>query len=421
MIVNDTAPKALLKELFETAVKAALPDVTLRQALPEKPKGKTVVIGAGKGAAQLAKAFEEQWDGEISGTIVTRYGYGESCTHLDVLEASHPVPDQAGIEATQKIISAVSDLSPDDLVVALICGGGSALLAAPPQGFTLNDEIALNEALLASGAPISVMNEIRRRFSQIKGGRLAQLAHPAKVVSLVVSDIPGDTLADIASGPTIAPDKIDDDIQDLIKTYALSLPDNILKHIVTPSALPPASNDAEFKLDETHLLASARKSLDAAAHHATQMGITPIILSDRFEGESREVGRVIGAMAQEFASNEIKKPVILLSGGETTVTIKGNGKGGPNTELLLALASQIDGIPNVTAMSADTDGIDGSEDNAGAFADGTTAKRLRDAGIDPQKSLANNDAWTAFDAIGDIFAPGPTGTNVNDFRAVLIT
>lgn len=421
MTTDLSNPKKLLTELFDVAVKAALPDVTLRDALPEKPTGRTIVIGAGKGAAQLGKAFEEQWDGEISGTIVTRYGYGETCEHLKVREASHPVPDQAGIEATQQITADISDLSTDDLVVALICGGGSALLAAPPEGFDLNDEMALNTALLASGAPISIMNEIRRRFSMVKGGRLAQMAHPAKVVSLVVSDIPGDTLADIASGPTVAPDQISDDIQQLIKTYNIDLPANILAHICKPEAAPLTSDAPAFAQDSTHLLASARKSLDAAAAHAKSLGIEPIILSDRFEGESREVGRVIGAIAQEYASNNAPKPLILLSGGETTVTITGQGKGGPNTELLLSLATQIDGNANIHALSADTDGIDGSEDNAGAFADGATVQKLRENNIDPQKYLTNNDAWSAFDRIGDIFAPGPTGTNVNDFRAVLIT
>jgi len=413
-------PKAILTDLFDVAVKAALPDVTLRDAMPAKPKGKTVVIGAGKGAAQLAKTFEDQWDGEMSGVIVTRYGYGETCAQLEVLEASHPVPDQAGIDATQKMIRVLSGLTADDLVVALICGGGSALLAAPPQGFDLNDEIALNTALLASGAPISVMNEIRRRFSQVKGGRLAKMAHPAQVVSLVVSDIPGDILSDIASGPTIPPTSISEDLQGLIDTYGIQLPPRILEHICREDAVPPLQNAPDFSKDSAHLLASARKSLRAAAARATELGCTPMILSDRFEGESREVGRIIGAIAQEFALTPRDKPLILLSGGETTVTIKGTGKGGPNTELLLSLAQQIDGISSISALSADTDGIDGSEDNAGAFADGTTVSRLRRIGVDPSKILADNDAWTAFNTIGDVFAPGPTGTNVNDFRAVLI-
>ncbi len=421
MTPQQTTARQLLTDLFDVAVRAALPDVTLKAFLPSKPKGRTVVIGAGKGAAQLAKTFEDQWDGALSGTVVTRYGYGENCQHIKVIEASHPVPDQAGIDATQEIMAAVSDLSADDLVIALFCGGGSALLAAPPQGFDLNDEIALNEALLASGAPISAMNEIRRRFSTVKGGRLAKLAHPAKVISLVVSDIPGDTLADIASGPTIPPSLISKDISSITDTYEISLPQKIHDYIQLVDAEPPLSTDPIFKNNEAHLLASARKSLDAAAAHARSIGLTPMILSDRFEGKSSELGGILGAIAREFASNSMKKPVILLSGGETTVTITGTGKGGPNTETLLALAGQIEGVNNVTALSADTDGIDGSEDNAGAFADGTTVQRLRALGIDPQKSLANNDAWTAFNAIDDIFAPGPTGTNVNDFRAILIT
>lgn len=414
-------PRDLLEALFNVAVKAALPDVALRDAMPDKPTGRTIVVGAGKGAAQLAKAFEDQWDGALSGVVVTRYGYGEACRQIKVLEASHPVPDQAGIDATREISASLEGLTKDDLVVALICGGGSALLAAPPDGFDLSDEIALNEALLASGAPISAMNEIRRRFSKVKGGRLAQMAHPAKVVSLVVSDIPGDRLGDIASGPTIPPDEISQDIAGLIETYGIMLPEPVLTHIKRADAAPPIASADAFARDEAHLLASARKSLDAARAHAQGLGITPIILSDRFEGESREVGRILGAIAQEFKSSHPGKPLILLSGGETTVTIKGSGKGGPNTEFLLSLAAQIDGASGIFAISADTDGIDGSEDNAGAFADGTTIARLRALGIDPSKCLAENDAWSAFNAIGDIFAPGPTGTNVNDFRAVLIT
>ena len=413
-------PKSVLSDLYEVAVNAALPSVTLSQNIPAAPKGKTVVIGAGKGAAQLAKSLENQWDGEISGTIVTRYGYGERCERLSVLEASHPVPDAAGLKATQALIDVISGLTKDDLVIALMCGGGSALLAAPPKGFTLEDEIELNQILLSCGAPISVMNTVRRRFSTVKGGRLAALAHPAKLVSLVVSDIPGDTLADVASGPTIPADDGDTDIAKLLDTYKIALPERIKAHVTSPKSAPPSSQDPIFKSHETHLLASARKSLDAAAAHARQMGITPIVLSDRFEGESREVGRIVGAIAQEFAQNGTPKPFVLLSGGETTVTIAHKGKGGPNTEFLLSLAMEIEGAQNLAALSADTDGIDGSEDNAGAFADGSTIARMRSQEIDPQEHLARNNAWTAFERIGDIFAPGPTGTNVNDFRAVLV-
>ena len=420
MSQNIKDPKAVLSDLYQVAVNAALPSMTLSQALPEKPSGKTVVIGAGKGAAQLAKSFEDQWDGEISGTIVTRYGYGETCDRLNVLEASHPVPDAAGLKATKNLINEISDLSKDDLVIALMCGGGSALLAAPPEGFTLQDEIELNQTLLSSGAPISVMNTIRRRFSTVKGGRLAALAHPAKVVSLVVSDIPGDILADVASGPTVPAEERDVDIAKLLETYKIELPDRIKAHVTAPESAPPSPSDVMFSTHETHLLASARKSLDAAAAAAREKGITPIVLSDRFEGESREVGRIVGAIAQEFTQNGTPKPFVLLSGGETTVTIAHKGKGGPNTEFLLSLAMQIEGAENLSAFSADTDGIDGSEDNAGAFADGTTIARMRSKGIDPNEHLSRNNAWTAFDAVGDVFAPGPTGTNVNDFRAVLV-
>ena len=408
-----TDPKTFLTDLFDIAVKAALPDEVMGAHLPEPPKGRTVVIGAGKGAAQLAQTFERLWDGPVSGVVVTRYGYAVPCAQIEIVEASHPVPDAAGIAATEKLISVLEGLTEDDLVVALICGGGSALLAAPPEGFTLEDEQALNKALLASGAPISAMNALRRRFSRVKGGRLAQMAAPAKLVSLVVSDIPGDVLPDVASGPTIPTE--DADCAALIKSYGIDLPPAVEAYLLSDAAAPPAPDHPSFARIETRLLASAQQSLLAAAAAAEAAGIAPLILSDALEGESREVGAVIGAMARYRAG---EGPVVLLSGGETTVTLKGKGKGGPNTECLMGLAQAIDGTEGIAALSADTDGIDGSEDNAGAFVDGSTVARLREAGLDPQALLANNDAWTGFDALGDLFVPGPTGTNVNDFRAV---
>lgn len=417
--MSDDADKALLISLFDEAVRAADPDTCLAGHIPARPKGRTVVIGAGKGAAQLAQAFERQYDGPLTGVVVTRYGYAAPCDRIEVLEASHPVPDQAGIKATQRIIDAVADLGPDDLVVALICGGGSALLAAPPDGFDLNHEQALNQALLASGAPITAMNAVRRRFSKVKGGRLAALAAPAKVLSLIVSDIPGDIAADVASGPTVPAEGDPQDILAFAENYAIDLPDWAPKALSAPSAAPPAA--ADFTNLETRIIASARKSLEAAAALAARHGVTAHILSDALEGEAREVGRVLGAIAREaFGGALWAKPLVLLSGGETTVTLKAKGRGGPNTELLLGLAAAIEGVRGVTAMSADTDGIDGSEDNAGGFVNGETLNRLRAKGLDARALLNRNDAYTAFEALGDLHAPGPTGTNVNDFRAILI-
>ncbi|MEK1931589.1 MAG: glycerate kinase [Pararhizobium sp.] len=415
-------PKALLKTLFDAAVAAADPARVLAANLPERPKGKTVVVGAGKGAAQMAQVFERLWDGPLSGAIVTRYGYGAPCERIEVLEASHPLPDESGLRASQRLMQEASGLTEDDLVVALICGGGSALLPMPAAGLTLQDEIAVNRALLASGAPISAMNAVRKHVSLIKGGRLAAAAHPAKVVSLVVSDIPGDDPALVASGPTIPDGSTREDALRYIERYRLELPQKAMDFIRDGDCAAPAPSDPRFASNTVRLVASAAVSLEAAAAAARAAGVEAVILSDAMEGEASEVGRVHAAIAREVAvrNRPFSKPVVILSGGETTVTIRGKGKGGRNSEFLLSLALGIDGCPGVSALAADTDGIDGSEDNAGAFADGTSIARLAANNIDAEALLDRNDSWSAFDAIGDIFKPGPTGTNVNDFRAILV-
>ena len=414
--------KAFLTRLFEAAVAAADPKLALASALPKPPKGRTIVIGAGKGAAQMAAAFEDLWPTPVEGVVVTRYGYAAPTRSIRIMEASHPVPDEAGANATQALFEAVADLGPDDLVVALICGGGSALLPAPPPGMTLADEAALNECLLASGAPISVMNAIRKQVSTIKGGRLAAAAHPARVVSLVVSDVPGDDPAQVASGPTVPDSVTRADALNHIAAYGIALPEKIRDHLASDNGHPPLPDDPVFADNEVHVIASARLSLEAAARLASSENVPPVILSDAIEGEARDVGQVHAAIAREVRQRgrPFSPPVVILSGGETTVTIQNpGGRGGRNTEFLLAFAGGIQGH-HITALAADTDGIDGSEDNAGAFADGTTWSRIRAAGQDPAALLAAHDAWGAFDNIGDIFAPGPTGTNVNDFRAILI-
>ncbi|WP_438754228.1 glycerate kinase type-2 family protein [Pararhizobium sp. O133] len=413
--------KDFLAELFRAAVQAADPEKAVSAYLPARPKGRTVVIGAGKGAVQLAVAFEKLWEGPLEGVVVTRYGYAAPCRRIRVLEAAHPVPDAAGLAASQALFDAVKGLTEDDLVVALICGGGSALLPAPPGNLTLEDEAALNSALLASGTPISVMNVLRKQVSGIKGGRLAAACHPAKVVTLVVSDVPGDDPAQVASGPTV-PDASDrEEARALIKTWGIKLPERIEAWLGGQEGAPPSPDDPVFAAHEVHVVASAHLSLEAAAQRAEALGVPAVILSDCIEGEARDVGRVHAAIAREVASRgrPFSRPVVILSGGETTVTVRGRGKGGRNTEFLLSLALAGEGVP-FTALAADTDGIDGSEDNAGAFADGASMRRLRELGTDPSALLAGNDAWTAFDRLGDLFVPGPTGTNVNDFRAILI-
>lgn len=408
--------------MFDAAIEAADPLASLKAHLPEKPKGRTVVIGAGKGAAQMAAAFEQLWDGPLSGVIVTRYGYAAPCQHVKVLEASHPVPDEAGLVASAALFETVRDLSADDLVVALVCGGGSSLLPSPPEGLTLADEQALNEALLASGAPIGAMNAIRKHCSTIKGGRLAKAAYPARVVSLVVSDVPGDDPAQVASGPTVPDDVTLEEALALVESLRIELPEAIKTHLAKESARAPDPSDTAFSRNEVTVVASAGISLDAAAGVGRNAGYSVAILSDAIEGEARDIGLMHAAIARKVADKNapFQKPAIILSGGETTVTLRAKGRGGRNTEFLLSFANAIEGAQGISALAADTDGIDGSEDNAGAFADGQSAARIRKGGVDPKAALSGNDAWGAFEAAGDLFAPGPTGTNVNDFRAILI-
>ncbi|MER9417010.1 glycerate kinase [Mesorhizobium sp. M0306] len=420
--MTEVDPKPFLISIFNAAVAAADPQRTIKDHLPARPKGRTIVIGAGKGSAQMAAAFEKVWDRPIEGLVVTRYGYGAACRRIEIIEAAHPVPDAAGLEASRRLLEKVQGLTADDLVVALISGGGSALLPSPAEGLTLADEIAVNEALLASGAPIAAMNTIRKHLSSIKGGRLAAAAYPAKVVSLVVSDIPGDDPALVASGPTVPDIGSREDALASIAAYGMNLPASVMAHINSPAADAPRPDDPRFVRNEVHLIASAGVSLEAAAAEAERQGIQAVILSDSIEGEAREVGGVHAAIAREVATRNrpFAKPVLILSGGETTVTLRAKGKGGRNSEFLLAFAIGISGMAGVHALAADTDGIDGSEDNAGAFADGSTVSRMRMAGVDAKAMLAGNNAWTAFNAVGDLFAPGPTGTNVNDLRAILI-
>lgn len=420
--MTEIDPKSFLTAIFNAAVAAADPEITIRDHLPAKPKGRTIVIGAGKGSAQMAAAFEKAWDGPIDGLVVTRYGYGAKCERIEIIEAAHPVPDAAGLEASRRLLAKVQELTEDDLVVALISGGGSALLPSPADGLTLADEIAVNEALLASGAPIAAMNTIRKHVSTIKGGRLAAAAYPAKVVSLVVSDIPGDNPALVASGPTVPDAGSREDALASISAYGMKLPAAVMTHINSPAADAPRADDPRFARNEVHLIASAGVSLEAAAVEARRQGVEAVILSDSIEGEAREVGGVHAAIAREVATRNrpFAKPVLILSGGETTVTLRAKGKGGRNSEFLLAFAIGIGGAGNIHALAADTDGIDGSEDNAGAFADGSTVSRMRAAGVDAKAMLASNNAWTAFNATGDLFVPGPTGTNVNDLRAILV-
>ncbi|MDP1731385.1 MAG: glycerate kinase [Devosia sp.] len=412
----------ILQDLFEHAVAAAQPALAVRANLPAPPAGRTIVIGAGKASAQMARAFEEAWSGRLDGLVVTRYGYAVPCQRIEIVEAAHPVPDAAGYLAARRIMEKVSGLGHDDLVVALISGGGSALLPQPAPGMSLEDEQAVNEALLASGAPIGVMNVIRNELSAIKGGRLAALASPARVATLVVSDVPGDDPALVASGPTVPLASTRSEARHLVALYGLSLPQAAHDVMASDANPAPRPSDPVFANNTVRIIASAALSLEAAAARAQSFGLAAHILSDSVEGEARDVARVHAAIAREVRARNrpFSAPAVILSGGETTVTIRGNGRGGRNAEFLLAFAIAMEGIEGVTALAADTDGIDGAGDNAGAVADGSTATRMRAAGIDPLAALANNDAYAAFRAVDGLLITGPTGTNVNDFRAMVI-
>ena len=372
----------------------------------------------------MASALEQYWEGDLSGVVVTRYGFSDNCKKIKVLEAAHPVPDENGLTATKCIFDALEGLTADDLVIALICGGGSALLPSPPPDFKLSDEQELNKVLLNSGAPIGVMNAIRKHFSQVKGGQLALAAYPAPVITLVVSDVPGDDPAQVASGPTIADRVSIQDAISFINGYKIGIPTNIKDYFEKEDMNIPSSNDPRFSKNEVKVIASSKISLLAAAKKAEELGFEPYILSDAIEGRASDIGIMHAALAK-FRKDEstiFRSPAVILSGGETTVEILGkSGRGGRNTEFLLSFALSIENESNITALAADTDGIDGSESNAGAFCDGNTVLKMREKGFNPRMHLIQHDAWTAFNAVDELFSPGPTGTNVNDFRAILLS
>jgi glycerate 2-kinase len=407
-------PRAFLRGLFDVAANAAAPSDCLPPFLPLVPTGRTIVVGAGKAAAAMAQAVERHWPAAIEGFVVTRYGYGLSCERIEVVEAAHPVPDVAGVEAAQRALRLVSNLRADDLVLALISGGGSALLAAPAPGITLGDKQAVTRALLKCGASIHEINTVRKHLSAIKGGRLAAAAAPARVVTLAISDVPGDDPADIASGPTVADGSTRADALAVLDRYGIEAPDEVRRLLASSASETPKN----LPVGDVRVIASARSALEAVAMTARAAGTMPLILGDAIEGEARDVARAMTATAL-FCIDEA--PCVLLSGGETTVTVRGTGRGGRNAEFLLALALALDGHARVHAIACDTDGIDGTEDNAGAIITPDTLVRAAAAGLDPRAFLADNNAYGFFSALGDLVVTGPTRTNVNDFRAILIS
>jgi len=405
----------LLKDLFSTAVAAADPALRVPPFLPKPPKGRTLVVGAGKASAAMALAVEDHWTGPISGLVITRYGHGAPCKKIEIVEASHPVPDANGRDAALRMGELVKGLTADDLVLCLISGGGSALLAAPAPGLTLADKQNVNRQLLSCGAPISEMNCVRKHLSALKGGRLAAAAFPAQIVSLVISDVPGDDPAIVASGPTVPDPTTRQDALAILRKYKFDLPAHVWAFLETPAAETPKPGDPRFAKVRTEMIAAPAQSLAAAAKIAAEAGYRVIDLGDRIEGEARDVAR-----AQAAQALATKGPAVILSGGETTVTLKGKGRGGRNAEYALALAIALDGKANISAIAGDTDGIDGSEDNAGALVMPDTLARAKAKDIDAAACLANNDAYGFFASIGDLVVTGPTRTNVNDFRAILI-
>ena len=418
----DTPPRDLLTAMFDAAIDAAQPSHCIPPHLPPAPRGRLIVIGAGKASAAMAQAVEQHWPGPLSGLVVTRYGYGVPCERIEIVEAAHPVPDQAGMAAAQRMLALVEHLSAEDTVLCLISGGGSALLALPLPGVTLADKQALNRALLASGATIGEMNCVRRHLSAVKGGRLAAACYPAQVVTLAISDVPGDKLGDIASGPTVADATTCSDALAIVRRYGIELPAGIREVLESGRGESVKPGDARLARAKMTLIATPQMALEAAADVARGAGVTPYILGDSIEGEARDVGKVMAGMAQQAArrGQPFAAPCVLLSGGETTVTVRGNGRGGRNVEFLLSLGISLDGEPGVHALAGDTDGVDGQEDIAGAVLAPDTLQRAWALGLRPRDSLDNNDGHGFFQALGDSVVTGPTLTNVNDFRAVLV-
>ena len=415
---------SLMREMFEAAIASAQPQLCVPShlPLPSEVKGRLIVIGAGKASAAMARAVEDHWTGPLSGLVVTRYGYKVPCTKIEIVEAAHPVPDQAGLDAAHRMLQLVQGLGSDDVVLCLISGGGSSLLPLPLAGVSLQDKRQVNRALLASGATISEMNTVRRHLSAIKGGRLAAACYPARVINLLLSDVPGDRPVDIASGPTVADPSTCQDALDIVQRYGIALPAHVLGILTSGSGESVKPDDPRLALLETRMIAAPQQALEAAAAMARHHGYTPFILGDAIEGEARDVGKVLAAIALQTAvkGEPFALPCALLSGGETTVTLRGQGRGGRNVECLLSFAIATQGHPEIHALMGDTDGVDGIEEIAGAVMGPHTLRTAFGKGLSPRASLDANDGHGFFQSLDDSVITGPTLTNVNDFRVILI-
>ncbi len=418
------AADTIMREMFEAAIASAQPQLCVPPHLPtpDQVRGRLIVIGAGKASAAMARAVEDHWTGPLSGLVVTRYGYKVPCSRIEIVEAAHPVPDAAGLQAAQRMLSLVHGLGPDDVVLCLISGGGSSLLPLPLPGISLEDKHQVNRALLASGATISEMNTVRRHLSAIKGGRLAAACHPARVINLLLSDVPGDRPLDIASGPTVPDPTTCSDALEIVRRYGISLPDHVLNVLTTGAGESVKPSDARLAGLETLMVAAPQQALQAAAAVASRHGYTPYILGDAIEGEARDVGKVLAAMSLQVAEKgePFQRPCALLSGGETTVTLRGQGRGGRNVECLLSFSIATQGHPRIHALMGDTDGVDGIEEIAGAMMGPDTLNRAFEFGLSPRARLDANDGHGFFQTLGNSVVTGPTLTNVNDFRVVLI-
>ena len=417
--------QALLRRMFDAAIASAQPALCIPpflSSLDVPQSGRLIVIGAGKASAAMARAVEDHWTGPLSGLVVTRYGYSVPCERIEIVEAAHPVPDMAGLVAAERMLRLVQGLSADDLVLCLISGGGSSLLPLPLPGLTLAHKQDVSRALLKSGATISEMNCVRRHLSAIKGGRLAAACHPARVLTLLISDVPGDDPIDIASGPTVADLTSCDDALAIIRRYGIAVPAEVSAVLESGRGESVKPGDPRLAGTEVRMIATPQKALEAAAALALDAGYTPYILGDALEGEARDVGKVLAGIALQVAGRgqPVQAPCVLLSGGETTVTVRGDGRGGRNVEWLLAAGIALNGHPRIHALAGDTDGVDGQEEIAGACLGPDSLSRAWALGIRPMDSLANNDGHGFFQALGDSVITGPTLTNVNDFRALLI-
>jgi hydroxypyruvate reductase len=408
--------------MFDAAIASAQPAVCIPPHLPESPRGRLIVVGAGKASAAMARVVEDNWPGPLSGLVVTRYGYAVPCKRIEIVEAAHPVPDAAGMRAAQRILELVGNLHEDDLVLCLISGGGSALMPLPAEGLTLDMKQHVSRALLASGATISEMNCVRRHLSAIKGGRLGAACFPAQVLTLLISDVPGDRPVDIASGPTVADPTTCADALSIVRRYGIEAPREVLEHLESGRGESVKPGDPRLKAAKVRTIATPQMALEAAASVARAASVAAHILSDAIEGEARDVGKVLAGVALQVAARDqpVSAPCILLSGGETTVTVRGSGRGGRNVEFLLSLAIALDGHGRIHALAGDTDGVDGQEEIAGAYMSPDSLARARALGLKPREMLADNDAHRFFTALGDSVITGPTLTNVNDFRAILI-